>query len=165
MLQSQGNIAVRLFFFHFLTLFCWCGNCCCSPTETYQTWALKIGLRTNTQILLLNRQTFHWQETDWYWNGRYFFHVHGFWMCAFGTFTVIVSIGLTIFIVSFIFIFQDLVFAVLISNNQLVTLVRLKQFVLHPQDLHILLNMVQASDAFKDAESWLPVCLPKFDSR
>ena len=86
-------------------------------------------------------------------------------MCALGTFAVTVSIGLTMFIVSFIFIFQDLVFAVLISNNQLVTLVRLKQFVLHPQDLHILLNMVQASDAFKDAESWLPVCLPKFDSR
>ena len=56
-------------------------------------------------------------------------------------------------------------FAILISNNQLVTLVRMKKFTLHPQDLHLLLNMVQASDSFKAAETWLPVCLPRFDSR
>ncbi|XP_067932377.1 protein SAND-like [Watersipora subatra] len=59
---------------------------------------------------------------------------------------------------------KDLVFAIVISHNQLVALVRMKKFCLHPQDLHILLNMVQSSDSFKNAETWLPVCLPKFDN-
>jgi len=60
---------------------------------------------------------------------------------------------------------QDLVFAVVVSHNQLVSSVRMKKFILHSLDLHLLLNMVQSSDSFKTAESWLPVCLPKFDSR
>lgn len=56
-------------------------------------------------------------------------------------------------------------FALIISDNQLVSLVRMKKFSLHPQDMHILLNMVQSSDYFKAAEAWLPICLPKFDDR
>jgi len=59
---------------------------------------------------------------------------------------------------------QDLVFAILIANGQLITLVRLKKCFMHPVDLHIIFNLITASDSFKHAESWTPICLPKFDS-
>ncbi|XP_074645547.1 vacuolar fusion protein MON1 homolog A-like [Tubulanus polymorphus] len=59
---------------------------------------------------------------------------------------------------------KDLVFAILIANNQLVTLVRMKKYFLHPVDLHLIINLVSASESFKAAESWTPICLPKFDS-
>jgi len=57
------------------------------------------------------------------------------------------------------------VFAILIANGQLITLVRLKKCFLHPVDLHMIFNLITASDSFKYAETWTPVCLPKFDSR
>ena len=60
---------------------------------------------------------------------------------------------------------KDLVFALLIANGQLITVVRLKKCFLHPVDLHMIFNLITASDSFKFAESWTPVCLPKFDSR
>lgn len=59
---------------------------------------------------------------------------------------------------------QDLVFAILIADNQLITLVRMKKYFLHPLDLHLIFNLVSASESFKAAESWTPICLPKFDS-
>ena len=63
------------------------------------------------------------------------------------------------------FSFQDLVFALIIASSQLVTLVRMKKYYLHPVDLHLIINLVNASESFKAAESWTPICLPKFDSR
>ena len=60
---------------------------------------------------------------------------------------------------------QDLVFALIIAKNQLVTLVRMKKYYLHPMDLHLIINLVNASESFKEAESWTPICLPKFDAR
>nr|XP_022913918.1 vacuolar fusion protein MON1 homolog A [Onthophagus taurus] len=59
---------------------------------------------------------------------------------------------------------KNLVFAILLANNKLVTLVRMKKYGIHPADLHLILNLVQASESFKSAESWTPLCLPKFDS-
>ncbi|XP_077294015.1 vacuolar fusion protein MON1 homolog [Arctopsyche grandis] len=59
---------------------------------------------------------------------------------------------------------KDLVFAILIAGNQLVTLVRMKKYTLHPSDIHLVLNLVKSSESFKSAESWTPICLPKFDS-
>ncbi|XP_064632667.1 vacuolar fusion protein MON1 homolog A-like [Lineus longissimus] len=59
---------------------------------------------------------------------------------------------------------KDLVFAILLANNQLVTLVRMKKYFLHPIDLHLIINLVNASESFKAAESWTPICLPKFDT-
>ncbi|ELT95737.1 hypothetical protein CAPTEDRAFT_164017 [Capitella teleta] len=59
---------------------------------------------------------------------------------------------------------KDLVFAILIADNQLITLVRMKKYFLHPLDLHLIFNLVSASESFKAAESWTPICLPKFDS-
>ncbi|XP_051165518.1 vacuolar fusion protein MON1 homolog A [Leptopilina boulardi] len=59
---------------------------------------------------------------------------------------------------------KDLVFAILLANNQLVTLVRMKKCFIHPADLHLIQNLVSSSESFKTAESWTPICLPKFDA-
>ena len=56
-------------------------------------------------------------------------------------------------------------FALLISGSQLICLVRMKKYTLHPMDLHLIFNLVNSSDSFKNSESWSPICLPKFDSR
>ncbi|KAG5860350.1 hypothetical protein JTB14_006713 [Gonioctena quinquepunctata] len=59
---------------------------------------------------------------------------------------------------------KNLVFAILLANNKLITLVRMKKYCLHPADLHLIFNLVQASESLKNSESWTPLCLPKFDS-
>ncbi|XP_068711276.1 vacuolar fusion protein MON1 homolog A-like [Montipora foliosa] len=59
---------------------------------------------------------------------------------------------------------KDLVFAILVANNQLITLVRPKKYSLHPSDLHLIFNLVSASTSFQTAESWTPICLPRFDN-
>ncbi|KAL4713698.1 hypothetical protein ACJJTC_004229 [Scirpophaga incertulas] len=59
---------------------------------------------------------------------------------------------------------RDLVFAILIAGNQLITLVRMKKYTLHPSDIHLLFNLVRSTESFKSAESWTPICLPKFDA-
>lgn len=60
--------------------------------------------------------------------------------------------------------FQNLVFAILLANSQLITLVRMKNYFIHPSDLHLIFNLVNSSESFKTAESWTPICLPKFDA-
>lgn len=60
---------------------------------------------------------------------------------------------------------QNLVFAILIADNQLVTMVRMKKYSLQASDLHLIFNLVSSSESFKAAESWTPICLPNFDSR
>ncbi|XP_011306022.1 vacuolar fusion protein MON1 homolog A [Fopius arisanus] len=59
---------------------------------------------------------------------------------------------------------KNLVFAILLANNQLVTLVRMKKFFIHPADLHLIQNLIDSSESFKTAEGWTPICLPKFDA-
>ncbi|XP_057670221.1 vacuolar fusion protein MON1 homolog A [Diorhabda carinulata] len=59
---------------------------------------------------------------------------------------------------------KNLVFAILLANNKLITLVRMKKYCLHPADLHLIFNLVQASESLKNSESWTPLCLPKFDA-
>lgn len=54
-------------------------------------------------------------------------------------------------------------FGLLVADNQLVALVGLRRYQLHHMDLHLLLNLVHASESFKTAEAWTPVCLPKLD--
>lgn len=58
---------------------------------------------------------------------------------------------------------KNLVFAVLLANNKLVTLVRMKNYCMHTDDLRLIFNVVECSESFKTAENWLPICLPKFD--
>ncbi|KAL3288658.1 hypothetical protein HHI36_003091 [Cryptolaemus montrouzieri] len=59
---------------------------------------------------------------------------------------------------------KNIVFAILLANNKLITLVRMKKYSLHPSDLHLIFNLVQATESFKTGESWAPICLPRFDS-
>ncbi|XP_014678038.1 PREDICTED: vacuolar fusion protein MON1 homolog A-like [Priapulus caudatus] len=59
----------------------------------------------------------------------------------------------------------DLVFAIIIADKQLVTMVRMRKYSLHPVDLHLILNLVSSSTtSFQTGETWSPICLPKFDS-
>lgn len=58
---------------------------------------------------------------------------------------------------------KNLVFAILLARNKLITLVRMKKYYIHPADLHLIFNLVQASESLKTAESWTPLCLPRFD--
>ncbi|XP_075551150.1 vacuolar fusion protein MON1 homolog isoform X2 [Dermacentor variabilis] len=58
---------------------------------------------------------------------------------------------------------KKLVFGLLVAEQQLVALVGMRKYQLHHVDLHLLLNLVHASESFKTAEAWTPVCLPKFD--
>ncbi|CAF4034627.1 unnamed protein product [Rotaria sp. Silwood2] len=59
---------------------------------------------------------------------------------------------------------RDMIFAIILAHNQLVSIARLKNYHLHPSDLYLLINLVNSTDAFKGVESWVPVCLPRFDS-
>ena len=38
-------------------------------------------------------------------------------------------------------------------------------FYLSSPDLHLIFNLVSASTSFQTAESWTPICLPRFDNR
>lgn len=58
---------------------------------------------------------------------------------------------------------KKLVFALLIGNNQLVAFVRMEKYHIHPVDMHIIFNLIDSTESFKTAESWTPICLPKFD--
>uniref|UniRef100_A0A914UUA6 Vacuolar fusion protein MON1 homolog n=1 Tax=Plectus sambesii TaxID=2011161 RepID=A0A914UUA6_9BILA len=58
---------------------------------------------------------------------------------------------------------KNLVFGVIVVRRQLVTMVRMKKYALHPADLHIVLNLVACNPSFKNVESWSPICLPRFD--
>ena len=58
-----------------------------------------------------------------------------------------------------------MVFAILIAENQLVTLTRMKKYLIHPADLHLIFSLINSTESFKMSEAWIPICLPKFDSR
>lgn len=57
-------------------------------------------------------------------------------------------------------------FAVLLNRNHVVSIVCMKNQVLHPSDVHLVLNLVGNSQSLRSAQtSWLPICLPKFDAK
>lgn len=60
----------------------------------------------------------------------------------------------------------DLLYAMIIYKQRLVTLVRPQHHSLHPSDLHLLFNMMESSTSYRNVpESWSPVCLPKFNPK
>ena len=59
---------------------------------------------------------------------------------------------------------KDVVFGILLADNHLISLVRMKKYFIHPADLHLVFNMINSTESFKHSESWTPLCLPKFDS-
>lgn len=62
---------------------------------------------------------------------------------------------------------QGILYALLVSHSSLITLVRPKDHSIHPADLHILLSTIDSTDALRlpNSESWIPICLPRFNSR
>ncbi|KAJ3092649.1 Vacuolar fusion protein mon1b [Quaeritorhiza haematococci] len=60
---------------------------------------------------------------------------------------------------------KSLLFGILFAHGKLINLVRPRRHTLHPSDLHLLINMVYSSSNFRTAESWTPICLPRFNPR
>lgn len=59
---------------------------------------------------------------------------------------------------------EELLYGMLIVDSKLITILRPKRHSFHPSDLHLIFNMVNSSSSFKSApESWMPICLPKFN--
>ena len=58
---------------------------------------------------------------------------------------------------------KDLLFALILTRTSLVSIARLKHYHLHPSDLYLIINLVDSSGVFPESESWIPVCLPRFD--
>lgn len=58
---------------------------------------------------------------------------------------------------------KNLVFAILIAKNRLVSLMRMKKYSIHPSDLRLIFNLIDSTESFKASENWTPICLPKFD--
>jgi len=58
----------------------------------------------------------------------------------------------------------ELLYAIVMGRQKLVTLLRPKKYVLTPPDLNLISNFVN-STAFKGSESWTPLCLPNFNDQ
>jgi len=59
---------------------------------------------------------------------------------------------------------SSFLYGILTAGHQLVNLVRPRKHVILPADLHLILNFVNSVASFRDTESWVPICLPKFNS-
>ncbi|KAJ2785547.1 Vacuolar fusion protein mon1 [Coemansia javaensis] len=59
---------------------------------------------------------------------------------------------------------KSLLYAMVVSDMKLVTLLRPRKHSLHPADLHLLFNMA-AAPAFAAGEHWTPVCFPRFNDQ
>ncbi|KAJ5316771.1 hypothetical protein PENANT_c016G07313 [Penicillium antarcticum] len=61
---------------------------------------------------------------------------------------------------------NSLLYGLVVAGGRLVSVVRPKKHSLHPGDLQLLFNMVFEADGVKagGGESWIPVCLPGFNS-
>ncbi|RCH81226.1 Vacuolar fusion protein mon1b, partial [Rhizopus stolonifer] len=60
---------------------------------------------------------------------------------------------------------KNLLYAMVVADGKLATLLRPRKHSLHPSDLHLLFNMLTGSTTFHTAESWTPLCLPKFNPK
>jgi hypothetical protein len=60
---------------------------------------------------------------------------------------------------------QDLLYAIVMANHQLVNLVRPKKYILQAADLHLIMNFINSSSSFKSSVSWTPLCLPNFNDQ
>lgn len=61
---------------------------------------------------------------------------------------------------------NKLLYGLVVAGGRLVSVVRPKKHSLHPGDLQLLFNMIFEADGIKagGGESWIPVCLPGFNS-
>ncbi|KAJ2887184.1 Vacuolar fusion protein mon1 [Coemansia aciculifera] len=59
---------------------------------------------------------------------------------------------------------KGLLYAMVVADMKLVTLLRPRKHSLHPSDLHLLFNMV-TSRTFLTGEHWMPMCFPRFNDQ
>ncbi|MCO5597041.1 hypothetical protein L7F22_051115 [Adiantum nelumboides] len=59
---------------------------------------------------------------------------------------------------------SDLLFALLLSDSKVISLVGAQKASLHPDDIFLLSNFVSSSESFRTTESFSPVCLPKYNA-
>lgn len=59
---------------------------------------------------------------------------------------------------------KNLVFAIILLGQQLVTISQLKKYLLPITDFHLILNLINTLNLDEDIESWSPICLSKFNS-
>ncbi|KAH9850115.1 trafficking protein Mon1-domain-containing protein [Lenzites betulinus] len=61
---------------------------------------------------------------------------------------------------------KDMLYVILVAQGRIITLVRPRKHSIHPSDLHILVNTIHSPSILNSSASasWLPVCLPKFNS-
>ena len=61
---------------------------------------------------------------------------------------------------------NNLLYMIMASNMQIINLVRPRKYILHNNDLHLLLNLVNSSPSLRSSESsWIPICLPQFNDK
>jgi len=59
---------------------------------------------------------------------------------------------------------KDILYALVIVNEKIVTIARPKKHTVHPADMHVLLATIGSPAVKGNSGSWLPICLPKFNS-
>lgn len=60
---------------------------------------------------------------------------------------------------------KNLLYGILLADDQLVMHVRPRKHILHPLDLLLVTNFVHSSPSLRTSESWTPMCLPMFNNR
>uniref|UniRef100_A0A1I7XS23 Vacuolar fusion protein MON1 homolog n=1 Tax=Heterorhabditis bacteriophora TaxID=37862 RepID=A0A1I7XS23_HETBA len=60
---------------------------------------------------------------------------------------------------------DGVLFGLMIAHRQIATIVRLKRYVIHPRDTHILINLITGNSSLQisEAQTWTPICLPYFN--
>ncbi|KAL0025925.1 hypothetical protein WJX77_003954 [Trebouxia sp. C0004] len=56
------------------------------------------------------------------------------------------------------------VFGVLLTQDAIVALAQSRAHTLHPHDLLLLSNLIRSNDSFRQAQTFTPVCLPRFNA-
>eukprot|EP00475_Leptophrys_vorax_P012585 TRINITY_DN19013_c0_g1_i1.p1 TRINITY_DN19013_c0_g1~~TRINITY_DN19013_c0_g1_i1.p1 ORF type:complete len:590 (+),score=104.39 TRINITY_DN19013_c0_g1_i1:127-1770(+) len=60
---------------------------------------------------------------------------------------------------------NPVLFSILLAGKKLVTMVRQKDRALHYRDLLILIHCITNVVSFQSSDSWVPICLPKYDPK
>jgi hypothetical protein len=58
----------------------------------------------------------------------------------------------------------DLLFGLVLAHNHLVTMLRPRRTALHAADVLLVMNTIASSASFREDESWVPICLPRFNA-
>lgn len=54
----------------------------------------------------------------------------------------------------------DLLYSILLTPINIISVQKSKEITFHPQDLLLILNLIQSSASLRSSENWIPICLP-----